>query len=379
MKIVVVFSSYGPYHLARLSHFQKTCDQLNWSLVGMELARSQFEYPWKTELQNIETEVISISEEQQVEKTNIIQLFKNISSVLNRIQPDILVISGYSRVSMLFLVLWSKLNHKKAILLSESKKDDSIRSRWVEQLKRWIIRGYHSALVGGKSHKNYLVDLGMPESAVFFGYDVVDNSVFHPDKNKNLIKPIQNNYFLTISRFVRKKNIPFLISSYAAYRQRAGIDAWDLVLCGDGQLRSTIEQQILELGLISHVHLPGFLQQEQLLPYFAHAGSLIHASTQEQWGLVVNEAMAAGLPVIVSNRCGCFEDLVIEGVTGFGFNPENSQQLTDLMLKISSDNLTCKKLSDLALKHVQNFSPGYFARGLQSAIEYAVDSNRNAG
>jgi glycosyltransferase involved in cell wall biosynthesis len=50
--------------------------------------------------------------------------------------------------------------------------------------------------------------------------------------------------------------------------------------------------------------------------------------------------MAAGLPVLVSNHCGCFEDLVIEGVNGFGFDPENPQQLTELMLKMSSKEST---------------------------------------
>jgi glycosyltransferase involved in cell wall biosynthesis len=137
-------------------------------------------------------------------------------------------------------------------------------------------------------------------------------------------------------------------------------------------MRSEIEQQITKLGLKNVVHLPGFLQQNELLPYFAHAGCLIHASIQEQWGLVVNEAMAAGLPVLVSNQCGCFEDLIIEGTTGFGFDPENSQQLTDLMIKASSSAIDLGKMSQAALEHIHKFSPDYFAQGLMEAIDYAI-------
>jgi glycosyltransferase involved in cell wall biosynthesis len=177
---------------------------------------------------------------------------------------------------------------------------------------------------------------------------------------------------LAINRFVPKKNLLFLISSYAAYRQIAGNNAWDLVLSGDGQQRPQIEQLIAELGLSDVVHLPGFLQQNELLPYFVHASCFIHASIQEQWGLVVNEAMAAGLPVLVSNRCGCFEDLVIEGVNGFGFDPENSQQLTDLMLKVSSEKIDLAQKGNAALEHIQKFSPDYFAQGLMQAVEYAL-------
>ena len=92
----------------------------------------------------------------------------------------------------------------------------------------------------------------------------------------------------------------------------------------------------------------------------------------EQWGLVVNEAMAAALPVLVSDRCGCFEDLIIEGINGFGFDPDNSQQLTNLMLKMSAANFDRQRMGDAAFQHIQNYSPKRFADGLAKAIEYAT-------
>jgi hypothetical protein len=76
--------------------------------------------------------------------------------------------------------------------------------------------------------------------------------------------------------------------------------------------------------------------------------------------------------LLVSNRCGCFEDLVIEGVNGFGFNPEDSQQLIDLMLNVSLGKVDSVKLGQAALKHIQKFSPDYFAQGLMRAVEYAL-------
>jgi glycosyltransferase involved in cell wall biosynthesis len=140
-------------------------------------------------------------------------------------------------------------------------------------------------------------------------------------------------------------------------------------------LRVQLEQQITNQAIQDYVHLPGFLQQQELLPYFAHASCFIHASVQEQWGLVVNEAMASGLPVLVSNRCGCYEDLIIEGVNGFGFDPENVQQLTDLMLKISSEKIDLQTMGNAALEHIQQFSPDYFAQGLIQAVNYALCSD----
>jgi 1,2-diacylglycerol 3-alpha-glucosyltransferase len=82
--------------------------------------------------------------------------------------------------------------------------------------------------------------------------------------------------------------------------------------------------------------------------------------------------MAAGLPVLVSSTCGCYEDLIIEGINGFSFDPKNSEQLTELMLKMSSANIDLNKMAQASLEHIQKYSPDYFAQGLMQAIEYAL-------
>src|SRR5206468_501416 len=100
---------------------------------------------------------------------------------------------------------------------------------------------------------------------------------------------------------------------YARYRMAAGPGAWSLVVLGDGVLRGDLEQLRTELNLGDHVLFPGFKQYDELPAYYGLATAFIHASMVEPWGLVVNEAMAAGLPVLVSARCGCAWDLVEEG------------------------------------------------------------------
>ena len=371
MKIVAFTSVSGPYVVARYLAFSKILFSHSFSLI--ELGKVSKTYLWNTDI-NTSYERIILSDK-SIETQSLLglfNLFKSIAKVLNKIDPDILIICGYSLPAMLYALFWSLLNKKQSILLSPSKEDDAYRSRWKEQLKSLIIKRYKSALVGGKSHKEYLIKLGLNSDAIFLGYNVVGNNVFHPDNIRHLPDPINKSYFLAINRFIAKKNLSLLISAYAQYRQENSNLSWDLVLSGDGELRPQIEQQINELGLTEFVHLPGFLQQEELLPYFAHANCFIHASIQEQWGLVVNEAMAAGLPVIVSNRCGCFDDLVIEGVNGFGFDPENQQALTDLMLKMSSKEVDLVALGEASLQHIQKYSPDYFAQGLMQAVEYSL-------
>jgi len=201
-------------------------------------------------------------------------------------------------------------------------------------------------------------------------------------------------YFLVSARFIEKKNLPRLIEAYARYRefaskpesrkqktenagtlkaetgnanaetlkvesrnekgenrkqkvenknvfqlsefQLSAFTPWPLVLLGDGPLKPDLCRLISDLRLQDSVLLPGFIQYPELPTFYAHAGAFIHASTTEQWGLVVNEAMASGLPVLVSNRCGCAQDLVQEGVNGFTFDPYDVEQLAQLMLRIWS-------------------------------------------
>jgi glycosyltransferase involved in cell wall biosynthesis len=373
MLIALLFNNFGPYHLARLQSANAASQEDGWQVVGIELARVQDQYPWQTSSsQREEISIVSAITGQTLEDVPQRRLLRQLWRVLHTVNPTVIAVAGYYNPPTLLTLLWCRLTGRRIILFSDTKEDDAIRAGWRESIKGWLVQRYHAALVGGRPHRRYLANLGMPAEAIFTGYDVVGNDHFHPARIRSLPRPLERPYFLAINRFVAKKNLPFLLNAYAAYRQQAEPDGWDLVLCGDGELRPQLEQQVNTLGLQAAVHLPGFLQQEQMLPYFAHAGSFIHASLTEQWGLVVNEAMAAGLPVLVSNRCGCFEDLVINGVTGFGFDPEDQTQLTNLMLAVSSGQVNLAAMGQAGLAHIQNFSPERFAQGLMDAVNYAL-------
>jgi len=370
--IALLFSNYGPYHIARLDSLGDKFSTKHLQAIGIELSRSEQRYPWQTKLDNLTLPIISVIQNSSLEETKLIRLIKELISTLREVNPTFLAISGYFNPSMLAALFWCRRNNKPTILFSETTEIDFKRVWWKEKIKSLIVKQFKAALVGGEPHKRYLIKLGMREDAIFVGYDVVGNDTFNPEIIRGLSSPLNKPFFLTINRFISKKNLPFIINSYAQYREQVKENAWDLVLCGDGELRPQIEKQITKLNLQKVVHLTGFLQQEEMLPYFANAGCFVHGSTMEQWGLVVNEAMAAALPVLVSDRCGCFEDLIIEGINGFGFDPDNSQQLTNLMLKMSAANFDRQQMGDAAFQHIQNYSPKRFADGLAKAVEFAT-------
>ena len=120
--------------------------------------------------------------------------------------------------------------------------------------------------------------------------------------------------------------------------------------------------------------MPGFKQYGELPLYYANAGAFVHASTTEQWGLVVNEAMASGLPVLVSERCGCAPDLVETGRNGYTFDPHDVDALARLMLDMASDACDRAAMGRASREIVARWSPATFAEGFGGPSVAALDA-----
>ena len=117
------------------------------------------------------------------------------------------------------------------------------------------------------------------------------------------------------------------------------------------------------------VHFLGHKGARELLPVYAFANAFVLPSTREPWGLVVNEAMAASLPVIVSNRCGCAEDLVQHGRNGFVFDPNSDAQLTSYLALLSSLSIEERqRLGECALERIAVYSPQNFGQEVAAIL-----------
>ena len=111
-------------------------------------------------------------------------------------------------------------------------------------------------------------------------------------------------------------------------------------------------------------------QQADMTPlFFALCEAFVLPSTREEWGLVVNEAMACGAPVIVSKRVGSHFDLVEEGVTGFSFDPDDAAALAGLLGRIAGDEDLRVRLGVAGRKRIEDWKPDRFGREGVRALE----------
>jgi glycosyltransferase involved in cell wall biosynthesis len=378
--VAVVFHHIGPYHHARLN---AAGDEL--SITAIEWSAESCD-AWGIANTPARYQKVSLFAKASHGSAEASQLRSAFRAALEQTNPDVVAVNGWNNFGSLIAANCCLDREIPMIVMSESSRQDQSRNRWKESIKRRIVAFYSAALVGGQRHVDYLIELGMPSERMFTGYDVVDNAYFG-DTSKAIRRDgskirkeygLPQNYFLACARFVEKKNLPRLIRAYAEYRRKSRSVAnlpWDLVLLGDGPLRETLHAHVSSLNLDEHVHLPGFKSYDDLPVYYGLARAFVHASAIEQWGLVVNEAVASGLPVIVSNHCGCVPELV--NCNGFTFDPTNEPELTDRLFEMASlSDQERKELGDKSERIAAKFPVAGFGEGLASATRVAMEVPR---
>jgi glycosyltransferase involved in cell wall biosynthesis len=183
--------------------------------------------------------------------------------------------------------------------------------------------------------------------------------------------------FLFVGRLSAEKNLHRLLDAMAEYRRRAGTSAWGLLLVGSGPEADSIERRAQSMR--GAVALVGFKQLAELAQIYATAAALILPSTSEPWGLVVNEAMAAGLPVLVSDRAGSASDLVFPGVNGYVFNPLATESMVEVMLRVSSPDVDREAMGLASQRIIANYTPETWATALTDAVEVTLRRRSRAG
>jgi len=378
MKIAVLFDQFGPYHIARLNALSVKTET-----IGIEIAGISYEYKWNKVTEGVNFKRITLFPDETSNNIKTSSLKKKLFSMLDEINPDVIAIPGYSSREALLALYWSIKNNVKRILMSESTLYDEERKFFKEFVKSEIIKFYDSAIVGGFRQKEYLEHLKF-NAEIFFGYAVVDNKYFESQVKK--LKPyaseikkkygINRDFFLVSCRFLPRKNFLNLINAYKLYIESTE-NIFDLVILGDGPDFERIKKLIRDYSLEDYIHLMGFIQYDGIVEFYTSARVFIHPSLREQWGLVVNEAMASGLPVIVSNKCGCTPNLVKECVNGYLFDPEKPEELCKLMLKASEDIRLLEQMGENSRSIISSLTPELFAENILKAAETNFNSSYN--
>jgi len=301
-------------------------------------------------------------------------LNRGMNAALRKASPDIILCGGYNYLASWQALLWAGRNRVPFLLWAESNAKDLRRKSWfVESLKSRFLSKCDAFVVPGKASLEYLESFGISAKKIFTAPNAVDNDFFSQMSIKvcnNSAKLRQDfglpaRFFLFVGRMVAEKGVFDLLHAYRKLDPDLRCE-FGLIFVGDGAARS-------ELSKLAHdvtpgcVRFPGFVQRENLTTYYALAEALVFPTHAEVWGLVVNEAMASGLPVICTEVTGCAADLVEEGWNGRVVPPRDVGRLSQALEDLARNPEATRAMGENSRKRILLYSPRACAEGIADA------------
>lgn len=295
---------------------------------------------------------------------------------LSEYRPDVVVISGWADSGAWSAWLWAELFGKPKILWSESNAFDYPRHWYKELVKTVFVRGIEAANVYGRSNADYLMKLGMKPGQIVTKRAVVDAPAFA--RNVDL-KPSDRRILLFAGRLSPEKNLPMLLRAFARVLERQSDLPVTLALAGDGPEEKSLRKLAVDLKIAQAVEFWGGFRSSQMRDAYHRAHALILPSVRDVWGLVVLEAMASRLPVLVSDRCGCCADLVNDS-TGWSFTPFDADHIAAAILQFSKADMgQLEAMGRTGEQIARSYSPEYSAQRIIETISNTLASTkRNA-
>ncbi len=374
--IAIIWQRFLPYHIARIRHLWNHVSELGYRLSAIEIASQDASYgfPEGVFLENGFKHICCFPEMSYHQlKPAVIR--NKVFSLLMECKPDLVFAPAAPFPEGMATFTYRLVSRARAVMMDDAWDHTDNRGSLTKGIKRLIHRNIDAVFIPASSHLAYFSNMGFPEDRIVFGVDVVDNDYFlrkseearTNNENGRASKKLPKNYFLFVGRFLLRKGLETLMKAYTNYRQQAGQNPWDVVLVGDGKHLDSIRCLSRDIpGII----FTGPQFSDSLCQHYALARALIVPSISDPWGLVVNEGMASGLPVIVSRGCGSAKTLVQEGENGWTFEPGDDETLTELMIRASS--LPSDALREMGRKSqsiISEWSLDRFADGVLRAIE----------
>ncbi len=298
-------------------------------------------------------------------------LFKNPS--------DLVVLPGYEPVEYWGMLRVCMLLRRKRAGFCDSTIHDRPRKYLLKELaKGFFFRRCDGFFCYGSRSKDYVMSYGVKEKRINFrcqaaalphDYDRVKVLAEYRAVPAGESAPPT---FLYVGRLSGEKGLEDLLEAFSAVHTK--IPGAKLNLVGAGSLKETLTKRGQRLGLDASVNFMGAMGMDAIAKLFVHSTALVLPSHSEPWGLVVNESLSYGCPVVVSDACGCVPELVLNGITGYSFPVGNVPALTSALLyvhRLSADRIA---LAEKCLDTIAAYSPDVAASQILDGCQRMLEA-----
>ena len=331
-KVVLITNIPNPY---RVPLFNELSKQLRNESIHLKIIfanrtykRRRFqlnEGDFKFDYCYLENEAITIGDNSE----NSYFTYKGLSGQLKKEKPDAIIVSGFSSATIK-VFLYSIVNRTPYIIWNGSIAKQGRKDSFIRKLQRKFLTRFASTFIAyGTKAKSYLVSMGAASEKVFIATNTVDTSFFEneTEKQRGILMDDGLHHFIYLGYLVPRKNVGQLVEIAKMLKAQRSDFCIDII--GDGESKDSLEQMVKEYQLTDQIIYHGFKQKEELPPYFAKAKALLFQTDFDIWGLVLNEAMAAGVPCLSSVNAGASEDLIIDGENGYIVDYQNKDGILE--------------------------------------------------
>ena len=380
MKVVLAHTDFRIYWPPRLKALRSFCAAHDTELKVVEIAGKGSPYRFAGGSLAGDGWWTCLFPDSEIERVRPRSAAKALWSALEAIRPDVVVAGAIAYTSGTTAVAWARARRRAVVIGDDARLADVPRNRLVNWVKRRICRNVDAMLLPAPSHVPDYGWFGVPRAKMFFGLDVVDNRFFREKADEarraraemGRKRGLPERFLLGVGRQTRRKNWGGLLRAWASFRGLRPQSDLGLVLVGNGPERAGLEEAARQ-SQDGRILFRDFMDHNELAVYYGLATAFVLPShIGETWGLVVNEAMAAGLPVLVSRECGCAQTLVKTGRNGWTFaagdGPALSQVLVDLDRK---DQGELQEMGRHSREVIADWGLDRFCEGVWDAANYA--------
>jgi glycosyltransferase involved in cell wall biosynthesis len=291
---------------------------------------------------------------------------------VHKFKPDVVNVSGYYEPAMNTVIFYCRMVGIKVIISVDSTEEDKPNIWWKEAIKRFVVNRAHGFFCYGSKAAEYMLKLGAKPKQILLENNAVDNQTIasiyqdaYPNREAEKKKYDLRSYnFIYTGRLMAIKNVDNLLIAFSKLEAKE----WGLVILGDGAEGESLRNYVADTGLQGVRFIEG--QAWYNVPKFMALGDVfVLPSYSEPWGLVVNEAMVCGMPVIVSNKCGSSHDLVKNEQNGYTFNPYDTDELATIMRKFVNEPEKIKSFGKVSKEIIKKYSPEQVAQEMYNGFK----------
>lgn len=346
--IVFMWDNFGPTHIDRCIAAARYFAPAR-KVIGIELGGCSDTYDWAQSSSPV-FEKRTLFPNRAASDVPELKRFWKLLRVCIAVGKGDFFFCHYEQYSTFAAALVLRLLGRRVFVMNDSKFDDKPRRALPEVLKQLFFLPYNGALVAGRRSAEYLEFLSFPKRPIAHGYDTISvarirEQAGSPPGPRGM--DFESRHFTVIARMVPKKNQVAILEAFALYAQSTASPRL-IHFCGSGPLEKDLKRRAQELGISDLTVFRGSLDTAAISRVLAHTLALVLMSYGEQFGLVVPEALAMGVPVIVSSNCGACDELVRSGVNGFVVEYDNPRGAAYFMGVLGSDQRTWHAMAQAA-------------------------------